>query len=276
MIFTRGHENTDGQLRLFEQLVDGDADLLRTQRRRQAESVTEEEWASAGQPRFTAMQGVATFGVSPRRRVPGWVTRVYQRLVQWVKRRPVSKRHQRRMTNFFEQVLAKGQQLEVFHEREAAVEQAILDARATGQRTFVEQLEEQREVLRSENALFAFGVREFLTEKQLFQFSRAINRGLSIDWLRHFTRPIPPEVRATKAACDAACLFDDYVVLYIDLHGDMQRTIQDKAEMPKDPILFGVILNSRKLYFVADWIDEYCDLTLDKIVQQLGEESRLK
>jgi hypothetical protein len=28
---------------------------------------------------------------------------------------------------------------------------------------------------------------------------------------------------------------------------------------------------SRKLYFVADWIDEKCDLTLDDIAEKLGK-----
>lgn len=34
----------------------------------------------------------------------------------------------------------------------------------------------------------------------------------------------------------------------------------------KDPILFGVIAGSNKLYFIGDWIDEYCDLRFDDVV----------
>ena len=38
----------------------------------------------------------------------------------------------------------------------------------------------------------------------------------------------------------------------------------------KDPILFGTLdYEPDKLYFIADWIDEYCDLTLDKFVQTI-------
>lgn len=271
MIFTRGHENTDGQLRIFAQMVEGDPDLLRTRRKRQQEADEDD-----GGLRLVSAQSMVGFGQNPRGRAAGWIHQICRRITRWAKRRPVSKSHASRMAHFFEQVLTAGQQLEVFHEREVAIEQAILTARSTGQRAFVLQLEEQREVLRSENAMFAFGVRRFLTEKQLFAFSRKINRGLCLDWLRHFTRPIPKEVREKKAACDAACLFDDYVVLYIDTTGDMQSAVSVKTEMPKDPILFGVVLGSRRLYFVADWIDEYCDLTLDKIVQKLGEEALLR
>ena len=44
-----------------------------------------------------------------------------------------------------------------------------------------------------------------------------------------------------------------------------------EKEIKKDPILFGVIKKSRKLYYVADWKDEVCDLTLDKMFSELGE-----
>jgi hypothetical protein len=32
-----------------------------------------------------------------------------------------------------------------------------------------------------------------------------------------------------------------------------------------------VIKNSKKLYFIADWKDEYCDLTLDQMFKILKE-----
>ena len=33
-----------------------------------------------------------------------------------------------------------------------------------------------------------------------------------------------------------------------------------------------MIKNSNKLYFIGDWIDEYCDLTFDKIIDTMGKE----
>lgn len=39
----------------------------------------------------------------------------------------------------------------------------------------------------------------------------------------------------------------------------------------KDPILFGVMEHSRKLYYIGDWKDEYCDLTLEDMFTSLGE-----
>lgn len=45
-----------------------------------------------------------------------------------------------------------------------------------------------------------------------------------------------------------------------------------KKARAKDPILFGMIANSDKLYFVADWTDDYCDLTLDKMLKVIGKD----
>ena len=38
----------------------------------------------------------------------------------------------------------------------------------------------------------------------------------------------------------------------------------------KDPILFGQLeFQPKRLYYIADWIDEHCDLTLDKFVEAM-------
>lgn len=39
-----------------------------------------------------------------------------------------------------------------------------------------------------------------------------------------------------------------------------------EKEKKRDPILFGIIKHSRNFYYIGDWIDEYCDLTLKEAV----------
>jgi hypothetical protein len=50
---------------------------------------------------------------------------------------------------------------------------------------------------------------------------------------------------------------------------------QKAAEEAKrrDPIMFGVLKDSRKLYYIGSWEDEYCDLTIDKFIEKFGEEA---
>ena len=67
-------------------------------------------------------------------------------------------------------------------------------------------------------------------------------------------------------------VFDNYVILYYDPEGIVYKETAHEEAKRRDPIIFGVIAGSKKLYYVADWIDEYCDLTLDAFVDTLGIE----
>ena len=126
-----------------------------------------------------------------------------------------------------------------------------------------------------ENALYASGRWKLITEAQLLRFAKGCANGLCLDWIAHFTRPIPEAVVAEKVKCDALGLFDNYVVLHYDpmnSAAEMSRTEKAaEAEKRHDPILFGILRGSRKLYFVGDWKDDQCDLTLQQIVDKLGE-----
>lgn len=65
-------------------------------------------------------------------------------------------------------------------------------------------------------------------------------------------------------------LFTDYFVLYHPAAEEKKAlTTADKIKA-KDPIIFGVLKCQPDIfYFVADWEDEHCDLTLTKLVDDL-------
>jgi hypothetical protein len=67
-------------------------------------------------------------------------------------------------------------------------------------------------------------------------------------------------------------VFDNYVVLHYDPQANAYGMTQEEVRKKKDPILFGVIHSSNKLYFVGDWIDEVCDLTLEQLGVVVGQE----
>jgi hypothetical protein len=50
----------------------------------------------------------------------------------------------------------------------------------------------------------------------------------------------------------------------------------DEKSKMRDPILFGYIKETDRLYFIADWEDEYCDLTFDEIIDVVGENKLTK
>jgi hypothetical protein len=79
-------------------------------------------------------------------------------------------------------------------------------------------------------------------------------------------RIIPKEIQEAKKRADELKVFDNYVVLTYDPKGQMVKLTEKEKEAAKDPILFGVIKGSTKLYFIGEWEDEYCDLKLEDIM----------
>lgn len=90
--------------------------------------------------------------------------------------------------------------------------------------------------------------------------------------LSRYMREVPDElVDVVEKTKD---LFDQFYVVFTDYTGKEERKVE-KERRDKDPILFGVFKNnttvSDRFYFLGDWVDEYCDLTLDKMVEQYKE-----
>lgn len=138
-----------------------------------------------------------------------------------------------------------------------------------GQTALYEEMKASVSRMKVEAVLKAKGVK-MLSEEQIVKLAQNSKRGLKIDYLRNFTRLIPDEVLEKKLQADDLLMYDNYVVVHFDPQNTgSKKTEQEKKEekaKEKDPILFGVIAGSTNLYFVADWIDEYCDLTLEKAI----------
>lgn len=90
--------------------------------------------------------------------------------------------------------------------------------------------------------------------------------------LSRYMREIPDELVDTIEK--SKDLFDEFYVVFTDYTGKEERKVE-KERRDKDPILFGVFKNrtnvADRFYFLGDWVDEYCDLTLDKLVAQYKE-----
>lgn len=174
---------------------------------------------------------------------------------------------------FFKSVKNTQLELNVVKERAIGYEQAIQQAQDAGQTALVEQLKDQLVAARSEAQLYALGFTKYLDEEQLIQFSVKCHGkpGLRLDWITNFTRTIPLEVLTSKKTCDARFIFDNYVVLHYDPHNKAFSETAEEKERKKDPVLFGVMAGRRRLYFIGDWVDEFCDLTFDAIADTLGK-----
>lgn len=121
-----------------------------------------------------------------------------------------------------------------------------------------------------ESLLYAEGYYYVIDEPTLVDFIKKCEKGLSLDYIKNFTRPIPQSVVDKISKLNELEIFDNYVVLHYDPKKTAYKETEYERAKRKDPIIFGLIAGSKKLYYVTDWIDEYCDLTLEKFVDTLG------
>lgn len=90
--------------------------------------------------------------------------------------------------------------------------------------------------------------------------------------LEEFPRPVPAKVGKIIKSVQTKGLFDELHVLYLDYTGEEIKSTKEKIR-EKDPVLFGKFAHDNNRYFfITDWIDEHCDLTLSKFVDKLKED----
>lgn len=138
-----------------------------------------------------------------------------------------------------------------------------------GQTALSEELLKNLITNKYEAQLYAEGYYYAVTEKQVVEFLKKTEKGIRLSYISNFSRPIPDEIAEKIATLNELEIFDNYVVLYYDPDGEIFKETAEENAKRRDPILFGLIAGSRKLYYVGDWIDDYCDLTLDEFVDTL-------
>ncbi len=173
---------------------------------------------------------------------------------------------------FFSSVKNSAQELRLVEERSLGYERALAAARRNGQVALRERLEEGMAAYRAEAQAESMGLKKFVSEEDIVGFYKQSDRGLRLDMIANFTRQIPDDVAQRKARADELHIFDNYAVLHYDPEAKSFAETEKEKEARKDPILFGLLKGRRQLYFVGDWVDEVCDLTLDQIADKLGKE----
>lgn len=147
---------------------------------------------------------------------------------------------------------------------------AIYNAVRSGQTALLEDLARGMVSSKYESVLYAEGLYYIVTEEQMIDFVKKCEKGIKLDYIKNFTRPLPEDVIDKIDKINSLEIFDNYVVLYYDPEGKIYKETAREEAKRKDPIIFGLIAGSNKLYYVADWVDEYCDLTLEKFIDIIG------
>lgn len=124
-----------------------------------------------------------------------------------------------------------------------------------------------------EREIIKLGINTFIYRDDIeFYIENVKDSVVKIIELENYEREIPDDViNAISLVKDK---FDVLYVLFTDYTGESERQVE-KARREKDPIIFGAFKNEsngaliERFYFIADWEDEFCDLTLNKLVNDL-------
>lgn len=166
------------------------------------------------------------------------------------------------------------------------LQQLIVTAEKLGQRAFYEELALKIAVTVKEQELSVFGYDINIDKKIIEQYKHKV-KGPKVHFskLENYTRPIPMNVACKLFDCKKNNVFDEYWILYLEYEDKLDVDNKVKKEKSqsktnkekikeKDPIIFGThALDSDKLFYIIDWVDEYCDLTLEKLIGTIKEDT---
>ena len=172
---------------------------------------------------------------------------------------------------FFSMVKASSKEsVATYRDRVSDYLKSIHNAVTVGQTALVEDLLRGLVTNKYESVLFAEGLYYVVNEQQMVSFVKQCEKGIKLEYVKNFTRPMPQDIVDKIANINQLEVFDNYVVLYYDPDGKIYKETAREEAKRKDPIIFGVIAGSEKLYYIADWVDEYCDLTLEAFIDAIG------
>ena len=140
----------------------------------------------------------------------------------------------------------------------------------TGQKLFLRKLIFTVNNITKEKQLLNLGIDTFVYKDRIEDYiDHVANECVKIIELKNYPREIPNEIVETIEKTKE--IFNEFYVVFTD-YTDKETKRVEKEKRNADPILFGVFLDEKqriicdRFYFLGDWVDEYCNLTFDKMV----------
>ena len=152
-------------------------------------------------------------------------------------------------------------------------------AMVTGQNLQARRLAYSLGVIKREHDLVKRGLDVYVLRESIEKFINEVaDKAVKVVDIEFYPREIPDAIAEKVQKLKEDKVFDNFYVLFTDYTGEATKEVT-KERMRKDPILFGTFEHKiddiwnicDRFYFVGDWEDEYCDLTLTKMVQKMSE-----
>lgn len=137
------------------------------------------------------------------------------------------------------------------------------------------------DVLEKEKKAYDLGIRTFVYRTDVDYYIKEVEKNVvKIIDLKGYPREIPDEVAEIVAKLNKEKIFDEYYVVFTDYTGEVESQVKEERRR-KDPILFGIFKTEAygrqlhdRFYYIADWEDEFCDLTLVKMVDAMAAKGK--
>jgi hypothetical protein len=172
--------------------------------------------------------------------------------------------------SFVKSKLTKLEQKEI-KARLKNLQMVIQSCAETGQAALADHmLIEQATGIRQQEVAAA-GFDTYVTIEDVEKFRHRSKTQIDFGSLEKFPRPIPQRVRNVISAVRRKAIFDELLVLYHNPTREQVTSTKEKV-ISKDPIVFGRFsYDPGVLYYIVDWIDEVCDLTMEQFVKSLKQ-----
>ena len=152
--------------------------------------------------------------------------------------------------------------------------------KATGQVRALQKLLFVMDSIEKERHLIQFGIDRYIYKDEIDYYIDNFSnehKPIKIIELENYSREVPDEI--VEAVQKTKDIFDQFYVLYTD-YSDLDGKRVEAEKRSTDPILFGVFINQQKrvcvdrFYVLGDWIDPYCDLTLEAFVTNMASKGK--
>ena len=148
----------------------------------------------------------------------------------------------------------------------------------TGQTKILNKIKFLVDCVEKEKELVKMGITKYVYRDDIEDYIDNISKdAIKIIEIENYPRDIPDEI--VEVVAKTKDIFDRLYIVFTDYTGKVERQVEAERRR-KDPILFGTfqkigvvrdssLINDR-FYYLGDWEDEYCDLTLDKFLKEAG------
>jgi hypothetical protein len=156
----------------------------------------------------------------------------------------------------------------------------------TNQQEGMKKLAFEARCIEKERELVKLGIDTFVYRNDVEEYINNVSeKVVKVIEVSRFEREIPDEI--IDAIGKTSHIFDKFYVVCTDYTGEIEKKV-DKERRDKDPIVFGAFgyyeknknrLNNNekdfivmdRMYYIGDWVDEFCDLTLNKMVAEMSK-----